>query len=35
MVAMLGLVLCVYTYGMECMGSVREPHSKLRDNLYV
>lgn len=35
MVAMLGMVRCVYTHGMECMGGVQDPKSKLRESVYV
>lgn len=33
MVAMLGKVRCVCTYGMECMGGVQEPQSKLGESV--
>lgn len=35
MVAMLGMVWRVYTHGMECMGSMQDPKSKLRESIYV
>lgn len=35
MVAMLGMVRCVYTYGMACMGGVKDPQGKLRESVYV
>lgn len=35
MVAMLGMVWRVYTHGMECMGGMQDPKSKLRESIYV
>lgn len=35
MVAVLGMVRCVFIYRMECMGGVLDPQSKLRESVYV